>query len=128
MSDDESLMSPNEKQQISRDDEDGLEGPVDPGTLPDEVYERTMSSWRFAARRFIMRNLREESDYLAKMQRSIRTPWLDTYFVYTSSLGTHTFFMTSLPMFFFFGFQEMGRGYASIFMFFMLDGLMIFPA
>lgn len=44
-------------------------------------------------------------------QKRIRTPWLDTYFVYTSSLGTHTFFMTLLPALYFFGYPETGRGY-----------------
>ncbi|KAF7968988.1 hypothetical protein HWV62_28716 [Athelia sp. TMB] len=44
------------------------------------------------------------------MQARIRTPLLDRYFVYTSSLGTHTFFMTFLPMCFFFGFDQFGRG------------------
>ncbi|KAF7338800.1 Sphingosine-1-phosphate phosphatase [Mycena sanguinolenta] len=41
---------------------------------------------------------------------AIRTPFLDNYFVYTSALGTHTFFMTFLPMLFFFGYPELGRG------------------
>lgn len=41
----------------------------------------------------------------------MRSPWLDTYFVYTSSLGTHTFFMTALPACFFFGYIDLGRGY-----------------
>ena len=36
-------------------------------------------------------------------------PWLDAYFVYTSSLGTHTFFMTVLPIFFYFGHPEIGQ-------------------
>lgn len=39
----------------------------------------------------------------------MRTPWLDAYFVYTSSLGTHTFFMTALPIFFYFGRPDIGR-------------------
>lgn len=84
---------------------------VDPGTAPDEVYEESMSAWRFVSRQFVMRNLRTETELLAKMQNRIRTPLLDKYFVYTSSLGTHTFFLTGLPIFFFFGFLEFGRGY-----------------
>ena len=36
---------------------------------------------------------------------------LDAYFVYTSSLGTHTFFMIMLPIFYFFGAPHFGRGY-----------------
>ena len=45
------------------------------------------------------------------LQEKIRTPWLDAYFVYTSTLGTHTFFMIILPALFFFGYDELGRGY-----------------
>ncbi len=41
----------------------------------------------------------------------MRHPVLDAYFVYTSSLGTHTFFMIMLPLFFFFGAPHFGDGY-----------------
>lgn len=44
-------------------------------------------------------------------QAKVRHPFLDAYFVYTSSLGTHTFFMIMLPIFYFFGAPEFGRGY-----------------
>ena len=43
----------------------------------------------------------------------MRHPILDAYFVYTSSLGTHTFFMIMLPLFFFFGAPEFGQGYVA---------------
>jgi hypothetical protein len=43
-------------------------------------------------------------------QKHVRQPWLDSYFVYTSSLGTHTFFMMALPMFYFFGHFAIGNG------------------
>ena len=45
-------------------------------------------------------------------QNALRTPWLDAYFVYSSTLGTHTFFLVFLPIFFFFGYDETGRGCA----------------
>lgn len=80
------------------------------GILPEEVYNRTMSWWRAAVRRQIVRNVAWESNVLAAMQKSVRRPFLDAYFVYTSSLGTHTFFMTVLPIFFFFGYPDIGRG------------------
>lgn len=35
---------------------------------------------------------------------------MDTYFFWTAIFGTHTFFMTVLPMFFFFGDHQKGRG------------------
>ena len=34
---------------------------------------------------------------------------MDAYFVYTSSLGSHAFFMTFLPIFYYFGQPEIGR-------------------
>ncbi len=43
-------------------------------------------------------------------QTRCRTPALDVYFVQTSLLGTHTFFMTFIPMWFWFGYGNVGRG------------------
>jgi len=80
------------------------------GILPDEVYERSMSSWRIGIRRYLAKSLAWESRVIASMQRRVRTPVLDAYFVNTSSLGTHTFFMTLLPAFCFFGYQDITRG------------------
>ncbi|KZV99226.1 hypothetical protein EXIGLDRAFT_605949 [Exidia glandulosa HHB12029] len=81
-----------------------------PGTQPEEVYVAAMAWWRLAMRTAVMKNLETESRILGAMQERIRSPWLDNYFVYTSSLGTHTFFMIFLPAFFFFGRDEEGRG------------------
>ncbi|KAI0777323.1 PAP2-domain-containing protein [Trametes elegans] len=80
------------------------------GRQDDEVYERTLNWWRAGIRRAIVRCVERETRVLAAMQERVRTPFLDTYFVYTSSLGTHTFFMVMLPMFHFFGAPEFGRG------------------
>ncbi|KAH7098070.1 phosphatidic acid phosphatase type 2/haloperoxidase [Auriculariales sp. MPI-PUGE-AT-0066] len=81
-----------------------------PGNHPHDVYEAAMASWRFALRTFVMTHLQWESEFIGGMQERVRSPWLDDYFVYTSSLGTHTFFIIFLPAFFFFGFAEHGRG------------------
>ena len=98
-----------------------------PGRLARDVYEATLPKWRAAVRRRLVAAVEVESKVIAKMQvwpiatfsngviyafqKFIRTPWLDAYFVYTSSLGTHTFFMIMLPAFFFFGGNELGRGF-----------------
>ncbi|KAI0784107.1 PAP2 superfamily-domain-containing protein [Abortiporus biennis] len=87
---------------------DVVEGGV--GRLPHEVYDKTLGWWRGALRRRIVKNVEWETEILAAMQNRIRTPFLDSFFVYTSSLGTHTFFMTVLPAFFFFGYEQAGRG------------------
>ncbi|KXN85562.1 Dihydrosphingosine 1-phosphate phosphatase YSR3 [Leucoagaricus sp. SymC.cos] len=81
-----------------------------PGKLPMDVYEATLPWWRAAVRRRLVKTVRWESGVIAEMQEKIRTPWLDAYFVYTSSLGTHTFFMTALPACYFFGYEDLGRG------------------
>ncbi|KAF7315633.1 Sphingosine-1-phosphate phosphatase [Mycena indigotica] len=77
---------------------------------PMDIYDATLPWWRAAVRRKIVQLIRIESVYIARMQEAIRTPLLDKYFVYTSALGSHVFFMLFLPMLFFFGSAELGRG------------------
>lgn len=43
------------------------------------------------------------------IQAAIRMPLLDSYFIWTANLGTHTFFMVGLPLLFWFGEAELGR-------------------
>ncbi|TDL24468.1 hypothetical protein BD410DRAFT_719424 [Rickenella mellea] len=83
--------------------------PATPGTLPDDRYD-TLSWWRVGLRLMVMKNLKAESEWVAAIQNKMRTPWLDSYFVYTSSLGTHTFFMITIPAICFFGHIELGNG------------------
>ncbi|KIY68373.1 hypothetical protein CYLTODRAFT_421694 [Cylindrobasidium torrendii FP15055 ss-10] len=78
------------------------------GTQPMEAYQTTLAPWRAAVRSRIVARVAEESKTIARLQSVIRTPWLDSYFVYTSSLGTHTFFMTMLPGLVFFGYADIG--------------------
>ncbi|KAF8580179.1 hypothetical protein K439DRAFT_1357631 [Ramaria rubella] len=85
-----------------------------PGVLPDEAYDLALVWWRASIRRLLMKGLKTESRWLAAMQARVRTDWLDAYFVYTSSLGTHTFFMTLLPAVFFFGHAKTGRGLVTV--------------
>ncbi|KAG8216325.1 PAP2 superfamily-domain-containing protein [Butyriboletus roseoflavus] len=75
-----------------------------PGQLPDDIYNVTLPRWRAAIRAHLVKAVARES--VAR----IRSPWLNSYFLYTSALGTHTFFMIALPILFFFGFPEVGRG------------------
>ncbi|KAH8823214.1 sphingosine-1-phosphate phosphatase [Flagelloscypha sp. PMI_526] len=75
-----------------------------------DVYDATLPWWRAAIRRKLVKIVERESRTIAAMQKRIRTPLLDKYFVYTSMLGTHTFFMVILPAFFFFGYATAGRG------------------
>ncbi|THV04795.1 hypothetical protein K435DRAFT_746622 [Dendrothele bispora CBS 962.96] len=85
-----------------------------PGRQARDVYDMTLSNWRASVRRKLVRIVRRESVIIAKMQEKFRTPFLDAYFVYTSSLGTHTFFMTLLPALFFFGYRDVGAGLITV--------------
>jgi len=80
------------------------------GTLPPEIYDGTLNWWRSGIRRLLVKNLERESKWIGVLQRRIRTPWLDSYFLYSSSLGTHTFFMAALPLLLFFGQYEFSWG------------------
>ncbi|KAG8870764.1 hypothetical protein FRB97_009378 [Tulasnella sp. 331] len=82
------------------------ENVLGPGLQSAHIYDAHLGWWRAAIRRMLVKNLEKESNWIGAMQDRIRTPWLDTYFVYTSSLGTHTFFMTFLPALYFFGFDR----------------------
>ncbi|KAJ7647111.1 PAP2 superfamily-domain-containing protein [Roridomyces roridus] len=75
-----------------------------------DVYDATLPAWRAAVRRRLVAGIRVESVLVARMQDAIRSPFLDKYFLHSSALGTHTFFMAFLPMPFFFGYDELGRG------------------
>lgn len=109
------------------------------GRLPEDVYTNTLPPWRAALRRKCVAVVEWESEVIVKLQvrllpplsprgpnngeeeefnvlvfvflqARVRSPWIDTYFVHTSMLGTHTFFLVFLPVFFFFGHDELGRG------------------
>ncbi|KAG0693804.1 PAP2 superfamily-domain-containing protein [Suillus ampliporus] len=75
-----------------------------------DLYETVLPWWRATIRARILSSVKGESQILARMQECIRHPWLDAYFLYSSTLGTHTFFMIGLPLLFFFGYEEHGRG------------------
>ncbi|KAF8552134.1 hypothetical protein OG21DRAFT_1511846 [Imleria badia] len=81
-----------------------------PGQLPDDIYNATLPGWRAAIRTRLVKAVARESIVIGRVQALLRSPWLDHYFLYSSTLGTHTFFMIALPILFFFGFPEVGRG------------------
>lgn len=79
-----------------------------PGQMPVDVYDTILPPWRARIRKMVVKRVEKESETIANMQKYIRTPFWDAYFVYTSSLGTHTFFMAALPTLYFFGYDEFG--------------------
>ena len=67
--------------------------------------------WRYTPRQRLIPLVRWETPHLAAIQKAVRTPALDTYFSITANLGTHTFFMVFLPILFWCGYTDLGRGY-----------------
>jgi len=80
------------------------------GMLAAEIYDGTLNWWRSGIRRLLVKNLERESRWIGQLQKRIRSHWLDRYFFYSSSLGTHTFFMTAIPLLIFFGQYEFSWG------------------
>ncbi|KAI5795618.1 phosphatidic acid phosphatase type 2/haloperoxidase [Geopyxis carbonaria] len=83
---------------------------VDAGLLPRDHYKYRLPRWRYALRQKVLPLVRWETPYLAYMQKHVRTPVLDSYFALSANLGTHTFFMVMLPILFWFGLTDLGRG------------------
>lgn len=75
------------------------------------VDKRKLPKWRYSPRQGLIPLVRWETPRLARMQRAMRSPALDSYFSITASLGTHTFFMVFLPILFWCGYTAVGRGY-----------------
>ncbi|TPX11892.1 uncharacterized protein E0L32_007390 [Thyridium curvatum] len=90
-------------------DADG-EAVIDAGLKSLDHYKRALPPWRYHLRRELLPLIRWETPYLAYLQSKTRSPALDTYFAVTANLGTHTFFMIGLPILFWFGYRDLGKG------------------
>ncbi|KAI8330478.1 PAP2 superfamily-domain-containing protein [Chlamydoabsidia padenii] len=86
----------------------------DAGTHDDRLYSAALHPWRSWLRRSLLPLVRQETPWLAAMQKRIRTPFLDHYFLWTANLGTHTFFMIFLPVLIWFGNAHLGRSIACL--------------
>lgn len=73
------------------------------GLAVSDHYKSRLSPYRHKLRSYLLPIIRAETPYLAALQSRLRHPWLDTFFVYTANLGTHTAFLVMLPMVFWFG-------------------------
>lgn len=60
----------------------------EPGCQPDEVYDKYLPAWRAAPRRWLVKRLRDEKEWFARMQAQVRTPARDTYFYWTAIFGS----------------------------------------
>ncbi|GAA5929291.1 phosphatase PAP2 family protein [Sporobolomyces koalae] len=73
-------------------------------------YRKLMPAWRCDIREYLVASLEREIDDLVAVQTTWRTRFRDQYFVKTSLLGTHTFFMIFIPIWAWYGFPEVARG------------------
>lgn len=84
------------------------------GLQDDAVYDAYLPRPIAFLRRHIVAVLRSEAPLHERHQRLVRRPWLDRYFVNTSLLGTHSFFLVFLPMIFWLGSPRFGRGLINV--------------
>lgn len=84
------------------------------GLQDDAVYDAYLPAPIAFVRRYIVAVLRKEAPLHQQHQRLMRRPWLDRYFVNTSLLGTHSFFLVFLPMVFWLGSPRFGRGLINV--------------
>ncbi|KAK4166262.1 PAP2 superfamily-domain-containing protein [Cladorrhinum sp. PSN259] len=87
---------------------------VDAGLKSLDHYRAALPNWRYDFRNWLLPLVRWETPYLAAFQSRVRTPALDSYFAITANLGTHTFFMIGLPILFWCGFRDFGKGLVHI--------------
>ena len=83
-------------------------GDPDAGLRALTHYERRLPKWRYWLRQRLIPIVRWETPYLARMQQTFRSPFLDSYFAMTANLGTHTFYMMFLPLCFWCGYPDLG--------------------
>lgn len=84
------------------------------GLQDDAVYDAYLPRPVAFLRRLIVAVLRAEAPFHERHQNFVRRPWLDRYFVNTSLLGTHSFFLVFLPMVFWLGSPRFGRGLINV--------------
>ncbi|KAA8915243.1 hypothetical protein TRICI_002600 [Trichomonascus ciferrii] len=81
----------------------------DAGNRPLDHYKARLPAWRNSLRNAVLPLIRWETPHLAEVQRWARTPALDVYFGLTANLGTHTFYVISLPLGFWVGAPGLAR-------------------
>lgn len=72
------------------------------GTQPDHVYQYQMSNIRFKVRSQLLRSLHAEISILHQIQIKTKSTLLDFIMLNSSWLGSHSFFILTLPLLFWF--------------------------
>ncbi|RKP11110.1 PAP2 superfamily-domain-containing protein, partial [Thamnocephalis sphaerospora] len=73
-------------------------------------HDDMLPAWRSALRRWLLVLVDAEQPVLS----NCRSPWRDVFFTYTTNLGTHTFFLLTIPLLFWCGYADVGRGLAVV--------------
>lgn len=81
---------------------------MDAGSRPAEFYKERLSPTRYWARSLFLNAIYHETPVLAWLQECFKNTIMDVYFGYTANIGTHTFYMLMLPLFFWYDNIELG--------------------
>lgn len=82
----------------------------DAGNRPLDHYKTRLPPFRNRWRNAILPIVRWETPILAAIQKKLRNPFLDIYFALSANLGTHTCYVLMLPVAFWYGHSQFGRG------------------
>jgi hypothetical protein len=66
----------------------GVKKEWEPGCQPDEVYDVALPAWRASARRYLVKRLQREKEWMSEWQRSVRTETRDKFFYWTAVFGS----------------------------------------
>lgn len=102
-----------DKQLHEEEDDEGFVT-TDIGIYDDRVYDEYLGPVMGTIRRWLIRSLEWESPLLAKHQNLVRSPRLDRFFVYTSLVGSHSFFLIFLPISFWLVSARFSRGLVNV--------------
>lgn len=79
------------------------------GLQAEHVYRTQLSAWRFKIRSVLLAALDREMPVLERVQRCYRSGPLDRLMIHSSWLGSHQFFIVTLPLIFWLGDHRFGR-------------------
>ncbi|KAH9814340.1 hypothetical protein DFH28DRAFT_971376 [Melampsora americana] len=86
----------------NKDNDDESSSVQQAGTQPDHVYQSQMSNFRFKIRNQLLRSLNAEISILHQIQIKTKSTLLDLIMLNSSWLGSHSFFILTLPLLFWF--------------------------
>lgn len=80
----------------------------DAGTQSTQYYAKKLSPFQNRVRNWLLPYVQAETPIVAKIQTAMRNPLLDSYFMSTANLGSHTFYVLFLPVSFWLGYPQFG--------------------